>query len=177
MKRLIFFCAAILLAFPLGGCDSAQTSAEVYLDSGIADSGEGLTLYFEEEEAAAQALEEIYETVDVRGLAFANRDQLKNKFFINPDYLEEFHVKYASGRYGVADVFLLKPYPEYRADVRESLEQVKVSRVKEFENFDIYNSYRIAQDAVIFEQGEYVVMLMLDDTETARAVINRHLPQ
>ena len=27
------------------------------------------------------------------------------------------------------------------------------------------------------EQGEYVVMLMLDDTETARAVINRHLPQ
>lgn len=86
-------------------------------------------------------------------------------------------MKYASGRYGVADVFLLKPYPEYRADVRESLEQVKVSRVKEFENFDIYNSYRIAQDAVIFEQGEYVVMLMLDDTETARAVINRHLPQ
>ena len=141
MKRLICFCAAILLAFPLGGCDSAQTSAEVYLDSGIADSGEGLTLYFEEEEAAAQALEEIYETVDVRGLAFANRDLLKNKFFINPDYLEEFHVKYASGRYGVADVFLLKPYPEYRADVRESLEQVKVSRVKEFENFDIYNSY------------------------------------
>ena len=54
MKRLICFCAAILLAFPLGGCDSAQTSAEVYLDSGIADSGEGLTLYFEEEEAAAQ---------------------------------------------------------------------------------------------------------------------------
>lgn len=52
-----------------------------------------------------------------------------------------------------------------------------MSRVKEFENFDIYNSYRIAQDAVIFEQGEYVVMLMLDDTETARAVINRHLPQ
>ena len=59
MKRLICFCAAILLAFPLGGCDSAQTSAEVYLDSGIADSGEGLTLYFEEEEAAAQAREEI----------------------------------------------------------------------------------------------------------------------
>ncbi len=59
MKQLICFCAVVLLAFPLSGCDSAQASAEVYLDSGIMDSGDSLTID-REEYASTKALDEIY---------------------------------------------------------------------------------------------------------------------
>lgn len=61
--------------------------------------------------------------------------------------------------------------------VRDALEQVKLNRAKEFENYDVYDAHQIAQDAVIYEQGGYLIMLMLADTDAARDVIDQYIPK
>ncbi len=122
------------------------------------------------------ALEEIYRESDVRGVGQASKSAMENKFFFNLEDLDVYYVRYASGRFGVADVFILKPAADKTPKVREALEQVKINRIKEFENYDIYDSLRIASDAEIFEQGDYLVMLMVDDMEAARKIIDHYIP-
>ena len=53
----------------------------------------------------------------------------------------------------------------------------KLNRAKEFENYDVYDAHQIAQDAVIYEQGGYLIMLMLADTDAARDVIDQYIPK
>ena len=54
---------------------------------------------------------------------------------------------------------------------------MKLNRAKEFENYDVYDAHQIAQDAVIYEQGGYLIMLMLADTDAARDVIDQYIPK
>ena len=58
------------------------------------------------------------------------------------------------------------------------MELRKDDRINEFSNYDVYDSYAIAMNADIYQTGELVVMLMLDDeTKTAaRALIESYLP-
>ena len=53
----------------------------------------------------------------------------------------------------------------------------KDDRIREFVNYDVYNSSAIAENAVIFERGGYVVMLMLEDNDSARRIIERYIPE
>lgn len=123
------------------------------------------------------ALERIYEGNTVEGVSEASSSILSDRFFIPSNLLEDFHVRYSSGRFGVADVFILKPAPDSSAKVRDLLEQVKLSRIQEFESYDIYNAHQIAQNAQVFEQGGYTVLLMLEDNEKARNIIDRYIPK
>ena len=90
-------------------------------------------------------------------------------------------VWYTSGLYGIADVFILKPLPgageQELAILREQLEQVKLNLSREVENYDIYNAYQIVQEAPIFEQGGYLIMLMVEDTDAARRAIDQYIPK
>ncbi|MBC8585894.1 DUF4358 domain-containing protein [Youxingia wuxianensis] len=169
MKSVKYLCFFLALLLALAGCsDNEPQNAAVPQEH---SSGEVL------EEADPQgALDEIYKTIDMKGLEDADDTVLTEKFFIDTSKLEEYYVKYSSGRYGVADVFILKASPEDTPSIRESLEQVKLNRMKEFENYDIHNSYGIAQNAQVFEQGGYVIMLMLEDLDGAREIIDRYIP-
>ena len=131
------------------------------------------------------ALDKIYETVDIMDVSEASDRDLRDQFYLDTDLLAEYYVRFASGRFGVADVFILKPQEgldaeetqQIQAQVREQLEQVKINREKQFENYDIYNAYQIAQEAPIYGQGGYLVMLMLEDTDHAREIIDQYIPK
>lgn len=169
MKKCITLICALICSLSLTACTQPNTThVPVPAES---DSTEVL------EADPYEAIEKIYADVDISDIQDADSNILKDKFYIDTEDLEEFCVRYSSGNYGVADVFILKPVPEKSPQVREMLEQVKLQRMKEFENYDIYNSYEIAKNAVIFEQGEYLVMLMLADNDAARDVINRYIPK
>ena len=58
-----------------------------------------------------------------------------------------------------------------------ALRERRDDRIREFENYDVYNSSAIAQGALIFERGGYVVMLMLEDNNSARAIIEKYIPE
>lgn len=168
MKRLLAFCCALLLAAGLPGCgkpdpEQASVSAVSVSVVEVADP--------------EQALTEIYAEIDPLGLSEATDEILSDKFLIEPDMLTDYWVRYSNGRFGVSDVFLLQPREDDVLTVREALEKVKLSRAKEFENYDIYNAHQIALDAQIFEQGDFVVMLMLEDNDAARTIIDKYIPK
>lgn len=168
MKRTIcVLCALMLIILGTGCGKSGTTDAET-------EESEAFVVEVADPQAA---LDEIYKTCDTMGVSAADDQILQDKFFIDTAYLDEYYVNYADGRYGVCDVFILKPKQDNVLQVRESLEQIKLSRAKEFENYDIHNSYQIAQDAQIFEQGGYLIMLMLDDMDGARVIIDRYIPK
>lgn len=171
MKKLILYCCASLLL--LSGCGEAKPETpEVPQDvfrPVITDI---------EQIDIPETIEEIYKTVEVKELTNADDQTLEEKFLIKTELLNDYYVRYSSGRYGLADVFFLKPASNDEIqDVREMLQLVKLNRAKEFEDYDIYNARQIALDGQIFEQGGYVILLMLEDMDAARDIIDRYIPQ
>lgn len=122
------------------------------------------------------AIDIISDHINVKGVEFADDTVMEEKFFFDLDDIDEYYVLYSSGRYGVADVYIVKPKTDKMPSVRETLEQVKINRVNEFEDYNVYDSLRIANDAEIFEQQEFLIMLMVPDEEFARKTINQFIP-
>lgn len=170
MKKLILFCCALML---LSGCGEANTAAPALPE----DAFRPVITDIEQIDIPL-TMNEIYKTVTVKELSDADDQTLEEKFFIQTELLNDYYVRYSSGRYGLADVFFLKPSSSDEIpQVREMLEKVKLNRANEFEDYDIYNAHQIALDGQIFEQGGYVILLMLEDMEAARDIIDRYIPQ
>lgn len=77
----------------------------------------------------------------------------------------------------LSDVFIVKPYPSLREDVRDKLFDYKENKMREYENFDILDAYSIAKNSIVYDQGEYLVMLMLTDNEIAQQQVDMYIPQ
>jgi hypothetical protein len=91
--------------------------------------------------------------------------------------ITEFHVYQSDAKSGLSDVIIIKPISYSRDEVRECLYKDKEQRIREFEDYDILNAYSIAQNAIIYDQGDYVILLMMQDNETAKATIDAFIPQ
>lgn len=172
----------LILSLLLSGCGKETAKAAPQLmraapaPQSLSSSAIGPKQAPVEEADPEAAMEEIYEHIDIKGVESADDSVMEDKFFFSLNDLDEYYVRYSSGRYGVADVFILKPTEDEMPTVRETLEQVKINRIHEFENYDVYDSLRIANDAEIFEQGDYLIMLMVDDMDDARKIINHFIP-
>ena len=170
MKRIISILAALCVGMSATGCQqSSQPVAgpvEQLPDAPVVEVTD-----------PGSALAAVYETVDIMGIEPVDERVLEEKFFLEVDRLEEYYVRCSSGRFGLADVFILMPDADYLAKAREQLEQIKLMRAREFADYDIYDAHQIALDAVIYEQGGYLIMLMLPDNDAARKVIDQYIPK
>lgn len=92
------------------------------------------------------------------------------------DALEVF-AYYSDPKSVLSDVFVVKPYPSLREEVRAKLIEYRDARAREFENFDIMDAHSIAKNAVIYDQGEYLVLLMLKDNTVAQEQVDVYIPQ
>lgn len=122
------------------------------------------------------ALEDIYYDVEIMGIQDATPTVLEDKFRIDSSLYTSADAKYADGRYGVADVFIFKIAPGKEDELKEALEQVKLSRIMEFKNYDIYNSLQLSEDGQIFTRGEYMILTMIENAEPVREIIEKHIP-
>lgn len=83
---------------------------------------------------------------------------------------------------GLADVLILRPLDgetDGRANrdvVHDTLRIYQDTRIREFENYDILDALSIATNAEVFVQGDYVILLMLPDNESARSIIDQYIP-
>lgn len=172
MKKLCALLAALAI---LSGCGKQPGPAEV---TTVTNAGAAAMNPMVTQADPQAALEKIYEKVTVEDVQDADARDLGRLFSIDTKLVDDYAVRYASGKYGIANVFILKPKTEEdAAKLRDQLEQVKLSVTRECEHYDIYNSYQIAQDAQVFEQGGYLIMLMLSDAEAARNVIDLYIPK
>lgn len=175
MKKLCKLCA-LLLAFALifGGCKKEEEKPEE--DNPTDFSYDMLDL--------SKLVDEIYSLADMGELTAASVSKVTDKtvlteqYYLNLDNVLAMDVRSAEGKYGVADVAIIRAAEGKGDEIMESFERRKDDRINEFSNYDVYESYSIAMDADIYQTGELVVMLMINDEakSEARTLIDSYLP-
>ncbi|MCL2578615.1 MAG: DUF4358 domain-containing protein [Oscillospiraceae bacterium] len=182
MRRISLFLAAGLLAAALSGCNGgpAEPAGEpddhaypaIASRAGVLDQEEDGFLTAD----PAGAVAAIYEGLETARIDPVGLDELEEVFGL-ASYMIVDAVAYLSDvTGGLCDVVIVKPAPNMTEQVRETLSQFTVMRAASFRNYDILGAYSIASNAVVFNQGEYVVMLMLPDNDAAREIINLYIP-
>ena len=124
--------------------------------------------------------DEIYKEADISELTLESVEKVTNKTTLEEQYnlnlknIEEYEVRSAEGKFGVADIAIIRPKDGFADEVIASLEERKDDRINEFRNYDVYNSYSISMNAEIYQADELVVMLMFDEdtNENAKKIID-----
>ena len=180
-KRL----AALLMTVLL--CVGVMTGCEA-LDTTLPSEEEQEQKSIETRVAQAnpkKALEVIYSQLGKRtGLIEPTEEQLTSEVGLNMEDVQRAFVRYVDGNFGADDVYIILPKDgedengnSHRDNVLSTLRERRDDRIREFQNYDVYNSSAIAQGALLFERGGYVVMLMLEDNDSARAIIEKYIPE
>ena len=123
-----------------------------------------------------EAIAKIYENIEMRGLVDAQDEDVTDRFLMNMENIESYNIRYSLGRFGVADTYIIKPVEGKETDVWDDLAQVKNARIEEFESYDILNSFEISKAAEIYTRGDYVIMVMHEDNEAVKKIIEEYIP-
>lgn len=126
----------------------------------------------------------IYPNLDISKLTaqsvskITDETVLTEQFYLDLDKIISYDVRSAEGKYGIADVAIIRVKEGFANDVMDSLEMRKDDRINEFLNYDVYDSYNTALEGEIYQAGELVIMLLLseEDKTTAKELIDHYLP-
>jgi hypothetical protein len=127
------------------------------------------------------AVKEIYampELADAVTYSLSSAALTKSFPELDAESLVSYAGKLSSPDGGLADVVFFEPAEGERAAAREALQKYQEARIREFENYDILGAFKIAQDAIVIDQGDYVILLMLaeDLVKPAREIIDNYIP-
>ena len=191
MKRM--FAAALAALLALSACGCGQSKAPLALDSSSSTSEEASTqnstnekVYVPGECIVSEpvpqtALEEIYATVKEQYPLMELEDVtdatlLNTLYGISSDDLESFTVRRSNGKFGISDVLILQPKEGKKDAIVTALQKVQENLVRQVENYDVYDAVEIANQSVIYERGDFVILLALKDTVSARQILDKYLP-
>ena len=175
MKKILVIILGLLLCFVLAACNSRD-------DEDIEENPDEFSYEMLD---LSIMVGDLYRSLDITKLTansvsvITDETVLTEQYYLNLDDLISYEVRCADGKYGVADIIVLRVKEGKAEAAMEALEKRKDDRINEFLNYDVYNSYNIAVDAEIYQVGELVVMLMLseDDKETVKELIDGYIPQ
>ena len=160
MKNMMKLCALLMAAvLVFGGCKKQEEGP----------SEDNPTDFSYDMLDISTIADEIYDLATLGELTAASVQRvtdettLSEQYYLNLDDVIAMDVRSAEGKYGVADVAIIRVKEGKGDGVIDSLERRKDDRINEFSNYDVYDSYAIAMNADIYQTGELVVMLMLDD--------------
>jgi len=177
MRKIALCLAVVLFATAFAACTVIRTGSGLAEEEVQALAGaellEDAAPIIADPQRAVEAIHESLENARVDRVDIENLDEV---FGIAP-YMVMDAVAYVSDAIGgLCDVVIVYPVPGMTDQVREALNQYKTLRADSFRNLDILNSYYIASNAIVFEQGDFVVMLMLPDNTAGREIIDLYLP-
>ena len=176
MKNKLLKIAALAMAFLLAFCGCSNKNEE---DEEINPDEFGWEML-----DISLVVDGIYVNLDISKLTAASVSRvtdetvLEEQYYLDLENIITYDIRSAEGKYGAADVAIIRPKEGFAGEVMDSLEMRKDDRINEFLNYDVYDSYSIAMEAEIYQAGELVVMLMLseDDKNTAKELIDHYLP-
>ena len=172
MKQIIALFLTCFMLLILCSCGSAADNTQ----KENAKEQQGTPIITEADPKSA--LEEIYAQLDrSAGLVDADDDIVRKVMGFNLRHIDEYYIRYMEPDYGASDVYIIKPKKDQYDAVRESLKDWQEIRIQSFDGYDIYNSTAISENSVIFRRGDYLIMLMLEDNDTARSIIEQYIPE
>jgi len=162
----------------VAACSSASQQAAVAVPASEAElRAQSLT---EESRPPADpqgAADAIYETLTGRSVEKLDSQGLQNVLNISVLDTKSYLVYYSNPLNGLCDLAIIEPEDDKRDDIRKALFAYKESRMEEFRNYDILDSFEIAENAEIYEQDEYLILLMLPNNDAAQEIIDEKIPQ
>ena len=182
MKKMAALLAAMMFSLSLFGCEALDTTLPP-------QETQEQTAQTKSEKNTAKpqrALEQIYSQLGKRiGLVEEpTAEQIAAVVGLDAKDYEQAYVRYVETDFGADDVYIVLPKEckdeegvSHRENILSQLRERKDFRTREFANYDVYNSASIAENALIFERGGYVVMLMLEDNDSARSIIEKYIPE
>ena len=168
MRKLIIVVASLLVVvlFILQGFQQTHPLPEPDNNRQSTATGEGI----------ADALDAIYFDVSIMGVQDATAERLASDFGVDTSCLSAVYGRYTDGRFGIADVILVVPKPGQEAAARDLLVTIRTSRAGLFANYDIYGASELAEIGVIYTLGDYYVLLMINDTDHVRELLEQYIP-
>lgn len=186
MKHMISLLLVFSMMLMLAACSTAETQTVAVTVQSSApttteakEEGQRAVVIEVPQEADPQtALEEIYSQISRNtGLMDADDAVVEDVMGLTLEDIEEYYIRYMETDFGASDVYIIKPVEGREDSVRKELKEWQESRIRAFMGYDIYNSTSIAENAVIFTRGEYLVMLMLEDNDAARTIVETYIPE
>lgn len=184
-KCILLFCA-IGIALSISGCGNSQPEvpeqASAPAQTAVTEKAGKEPQEEASEEAAAadpeKALELIYEGFNQEmGLVTPSDEEVEDVVGLDLDSIDEYHIRYLNSDFGASDVYIVKPKEGMSDSVRDMLKKRQEVRIREFTDYDIYNSTEIAENSVLFSRGDYLILLMMEDNKSAREIIETYIPE
>lgn len=122
------------------------------------------------------ALDDIYYNVNIMGVQEVTEEGLAKDFGLDTSVFSEIYGRYTDGRFGIADIFIVRPAHGKDAEARDALITIRTARTSLFKNFNIYGASELAEGGIIYSQGDYLILLMIDNSDNARTILNEHIP-
>lgn len=174
ISLLLALTMALMLTFSLTACSSSGAETETSEPETAAEEAKTAPAVADPE----AALEEIYaQLTRTTGLVDADDDTVSDVMGFDLETIEEYWIRYMETDFGASDVYIIKPVEGQEDTVRKDMKEWQESRIRAFSGYDIYNSTDISENAVIFTRGDYLVMLMLEDNDGARSILEAHIPE
>ena len=166
MRKLIIVVASqlVVVLFILQGFQQTHPLPEPE-NTRLTATGEGIE----------DALDAIYFDVPIMGVQNATAERLAADFGVDTSCLSAVYGRYTDGRFGIADVIIVVPKPGEEGAARDLLVTVRTSRAAHFANYDIYGAGELAENGVIYTLDDYTVLLMINNTEHVRELLEQYI--
>ena len=171
---LLALAMVLTLTFVFTACSSPEAETETVKPESAVEEAETAPAVADPE----TALEKIYEQLTrTTGLVDADDDIVSDVMGFDLETIEEYWIRYMETDFGASDVYIIKPVEGQEDTVRKDMKEWQESRIRAFSGYDIYNSTAISENAVIFTRGDYLVMLMLEDNDEARSILETYITE
>lgn len=164
MKKILsFMLLALLVLSVFSGCSTKPSKEDSSSKPKAADP--------------VGAINKIYESIDIEEVFDADDTSLKEVFGIDYQDTEQYFIKYSLAKTGLSAVCIIKPAEGKTQAIKDAYLAKKTACIEQTQSYDILNSYEIAKKAEIYEHGDYVIMLMVEDLDAAHAAIDSFMPK
>jgi len=178
-KFALLLTFGFLLCIMLSGCDSGETASS----EAQASSSEVIELtdeFYVDTFLMVDTLDAIYEEVPellFESVTQPTDEEIEEVLRLSLKYIDDYYIRYSSGSFGLADIYVLKPAKDHKYDLKEELEELRLRRIREFEQYDVYDALAIAENSEVLEMGTYLVLVMIEDAEGALELLKPIIPE
>lgn len=169
--------SAVLVFFPLLGCSSQNSVGEE--NSTAVSEADTFEEYYIDSSAIEEVFTEIYKDIPEllkESVKEPSDEEIEEVLKLTVSNMDDHYIRYSSGSFGLADIYIIKPTSDALYEVKRELEDLRLHRIEEFEQYDVYDALTIAQNAEVTEIGNYVVLIMAADADKVMELLRPIIP-